>query len=481
MNRLNYHAGVLCLCFLIVSCSSPLLNETDPGGSGGGIGGSGFTSYSVGTLTGFGSVFINGNRFDTTTAEFTVNGQAAAQSQLRVGMQLTAEVDFDTAAADQVDYTAVLIGPVSSAPDATGQLRVLNQPVVIGASTVLDSLVLADLVPNRAIEISGIADANGTLIASYVRPAINSELQIAGTVSAVNDNQQRITVRDVTVVLEQADLSPLNGIPLAVGTPVIVTASANQFDTPSNTLFASSIAPGTAIEPAEDARIELAGFVQTFDSSTSFSIAGVQITTTAATQYQTVDGLPLEATAVAVNSLIEIEGRFLSSGVVDAQRIVVLPVENTELVGQLEAIDASNRSVTILGVSVRTTSVTRFSGDDSSTMNFDSLRVGDYAEIDAAFTSSGLLATKIEIDEIDDEALLEGPVTRLDASQRQVEIAGVSIFYDDDTEFEFDQDTGDQEVDEQSFLNAVSVGTIVKAKWETFSSVAVPVDELEIE
>ncbi|MBX2878953.1 MAG: hypothetical protein KTR32_03420 [Granulosicoccus sp.] len=484
MIRMNYIAVLLCFGFLLSSCSSSstdILEETDPGGSGGGIGGSGITSFSVGTLTGFGSVFINGNRFDTTSAEFMINGQPAAQSQLRVGMQLTAEVDFNTAAADQVDYAAVLIGPITQAVDATGQLRVLNQPVVIGANTVLDSLVLTELVPDRAIEISGVTDANGNLIASYIRPATSSELQIAGTVRSVGDNQQRITVRNISVVVEQADLSPLNGMPIALNASVIVRAPANQFDVTTNTLIASSIAAATSVTPAENARLELTGFVQTFDGLTSFSVDGLQITTTGSTRYESVDGLPLEVTAVSLNSLIEVEGIFLSNGVIDAQRIVVLPVENSELTGRIESIDTSERSVTILGIPVRTTPLTRFSGEDNGTMNFESLRVGDYAEIDAAYTPPGLLATKIEIDDFDEEASLEGPVTRVDTAHRQIEIVGISIVFDDDTEFEIDQNDNEQEVNEQNFLNAVSVGTIVEAKWKVFSSILVPVDELEID
>ena len=484
MNRLNLHAIVLCVSLSIGGCYSTgtdLLDETSPGGSGGGIGGSGVISYSVGTLTGFGSVLINGSRFDTTTADFLVNGQPAVQNQLRVGMQLTAQVDFDTAAADQVDYTAALIGPIDSAPDVSGRFQVLSRTIVIGAGTVLDSLISTDLVPGRAIEISGVTDANGDLIASYIRPAVNSELQVAGTVSSVGDNQQRITVRNINITLEQADVSSLNGTPLAPGTAVIVTAMANQYNASTNTLTASSVAPGISIAQTEDARIELTGFVQTFDSVSSFSVDGLQVTTSTATQYEAVDGLVLDASAVFINSLIEVEGRFLSTGAVEAERIVVLPVENTELVGRLEAIDSGAKTVMILGVPVQATTVTRFSGDNDGTMNFEALRVGDYAEIDAAFTSTGLLATKIEIDEADDEASLEGPVTQIVVDQRRIEIAGVSIVFNDETEFEVDQGETEQEVDELTFINALSVGIIVKAKWKTFTSVEIPVDELEIE
>lgn len=469
------------MVFICTSCGLNLSDDMDPTGSGGGIGGSGVTSYSVGTLTGFGSVFINGNRFDTTTANFLVNGQPAGQDQLRVGMQLTAEVNFDDAFAEAVNYSAAFIGPVTSAPDINGRFTVLNQAVVINASTVLDSITFIEIVPGQSIEVSGVSDANGNFRASYIRRATQSALQVAGKVSAADNNQQRITVRNISVSLDQADVSAFSGESIVPGDSVIVSASVDQYDAINNSLVASSVTPDIAISPAEDARIELAGFVQAFNSASSFSIDGLQISTNTSTQFEAVDGTALNASAVSLNSLIEVEGRFLPTGVIEAQRIVVLPVENTELVGRLEAIDSGAKAITVLGVTVQITPLTRFSSDSDSTENFDALRVGDYAEIDAAFMSTGLLATKIEIDDADDEASLEGPVTQIDANQRRIEIVGLFVEFNGDTEFEIDQNDNEQEVNEQTFLNAVSIGTTVKAKWEMFSSVTVPADELEIE
>jgi len=51
-----------------------------------GTGGTGSPLYSQGSITGFGSVILNGVKFDDTQASVQINGQGADASQLRLGM-----------------------------------------------------------------------------------------------------------------------------------------------------------------------------------------------------------------------------------------------------------------------------------------------------------------------------------------------------------------------------------------------------------
>ena len=60
--------------------------------AGGGVGG---TGISVGTITGFGSVFVNGVEFDTSGASITVDGTPASESDLGIGMVVAVEGAFN--------------------------------------------------------------------------------------------------------------------------------------------------------------------------------------------------------------------------------------------------------------------------------------------------------------------------------------------------------------------------------------------------
>ncbi|MFU8765483.1 MAG: DUF5666 domain-containing protein, partial [Haliea sp.] len=118
-----------------VAVSSP----PPTGGGGGGIGGSGQSTTSSGTIDGFGSIFVNGVRFDTDDAEVIVNGEVRGEEALRLGMVVlvSGEVDDDgvTGTAQRVLYDNELKGPISAiqiAPDGNSKLlTVLGVNVIV--------------------------------------------------------------------------------------------------------------------------------------------------------------------------------------------------------------------------------------------------------------------------------------------------------------------------------------------------------------
>ncbi len=56
------------------------------GDSGGGTATPVGSSSTVGVLTGFGSVFVNGVEFETSGADISVDGTSASENELEVGM-----------------------------------------------------------------------------------------------------------------------------------------------------------------------------------------------------------------------------------------------------------------------------------------------------------------------------------------------------------------------------------------------------------
>ena len=82
-----------------------------------------------GTITGFGSVFVNGVRFDTSSAAFTINGKPGTQADLRVGHVVTIHAHRDDAGrstADRIDFDDLVKGPVDSVDAAAGTLVVMG-------------------------------------------------------------------------------------------------------------------------------------------------------------------------------------------------------------------------------------------------------------------------------------------------------------------------------------------------------------------
>lgn len=157
------------------------------GGSGGGIGGTGVndpnvtdtelreTDLSLGRITGFGSVIIGGTTFNTDTADIVVSGVPANESSLRVGMTVSAAVNFAQQTASRIEYLPQVIGPVESvelaepADNANGRFQILGRSIRFTDSVVLDGLSAEDIAEGVVLEVSGTVDASDTLSASYVR------------------------------------------------------------------------------------------------------------------------------------------------------------------------------------------------------------------------------------------------------------------------------------------------------------------------
>jgi len=178
------------------------------GGGGGssqsaGIGGTGVTTargYVQGKVTGFGSIFVNGDKFNTDTSNFIVDGLVnPSQDDLAIGMIVTLEVETEdgvfTGKAFEVVYDDEVQGPVAAIPEevpgsggSKKTFDVFGQKVTIDdTETVFDGTSFADLDFNDVVEISGFRTSANEINASYVEwketLKNGSEVELRGTIS----------------------------------------------------------------------------------------------------------------------------------------------------------------------------------------------------------------------------------------------------------------------------------------------------------
>jgi Domain of unknown function (DUF5666) len=145
----------------------------------GGVGqdGTGATpdTRTTGVVTGFGSVIVNGIRFDTANASISVDGTAGrSQDDLRVGMvvDVTGNVaaDGSTGTATSVVFESVLRGNIDEAPLARS-FKVLGQTVRFDDATVTDAgLDSRELRAGDRLLVSGLRAPDGTLRATWMAP-----------------------------------------------------------------------------------------------------------------------------------------------------------------------------------------------------------------------------------------------------------------------------------------------------------------------
>ena len=157
------------------------------GGGGGdtaGVGTGGTGSFSVGTVTGFGSVFVNGVRYEDNGARLvdddgTVKVLGTDDNPLKVGMvvEVTGSVDDSgtVRSATQIAYGAEIKGPVTAVDAAAGTFNVFGITVRSTATTVYDNIGgVAALTTGNVVEVHGQPDTNGRIVATYVEREANS-------------------------------------------------------------------------------------------------------------------------------------------------------------------------------------------------------------------------------------------------------------------------------------------------------------------
>ena len=128
----------------------------------------GFKDLALGPITGFGSVWVGGDRYDTDDAEFYHDDDMATQADFEIGMFVKVVGDFDDGRADIVSYDEDIKGPLDEIklgePDGD-ILVVVGQDVLITPNTHWDdNLQISDLIAGLdVLEVSGFRRDTDTL------------------------------------------------------------------------------------------------------------------------------------------------------------------------------------------------------------------------------------------------------------------------------------------------------------------------------
>ena len=182
------------------------------GGNGGSsaVGASGSSagsSFAAGAIAGFGSVIVNGVRFDDSKANVSDDdGQVADSSGLRLGMQVEIEggavSDDGTGAraeAAEIRVGSELVGPVSAVNSAAKSLVVLGQTVLVLDTTVFDDRLVggfAAISVGTVLEVHGTRDAStGAITATRIEPSTAAGgLKLRGPIAALDTAAKTFTI-----------------------------------------------------------------------------------------------------------------------------------------------------------------------------------------------------------------------------------------------------------------------------------------------
>jgi len=399
-------------------------------GQNAGIEGTG--SGQSGAISGFGSIFVNGIEFDTSNADIFIDGQPATESQLDIGMQVavtsTPEANSGTQqVAARVIHLSQVAGTLQAIDAVNETVQIAGQPVHINHDTILTAangsrIALDDLNIGDNVLCSAYIDNDANFVATYLRvqSASSSAVTLSGLVRDLNLSTSNFRINTQTVnysggVVDQTAAVLANQVYVQVrGT---LSGTGNPVIAQNVTTIERSL--GTPGSPAA-----ITGIITLFSDTGDFRINGQPIDADAAT---------FENTGVnaANNQIISVTGQLDSSGVLMASQARVTTSSPVRIIASVDSVTATQ--LVLFNQSVSTRADT-FYLDRSSLgqrqFNLSAVTAGQTVYL-GIFTGpeNSLTAQVIERLSLTSptESLLGGPVQSVDAGNRQIVIAGITV------------------------------------------------------
>jgi hypothetical protein len=416
-------------------------------------------------IGGFGSVIVNGVRYDTSGTEVRIEDRAGTVAELRVGQVVRIEAQVDDkggATAKLIEQHRLLQGTVQSVNAAAGTITVAGQVVKVDDDTSFDDSIargsLDGIKVGDRVEVHGFASSSGQARATRIEKADAGDLEVEakGLVSALDTVARRFRVGTLNVDYSTATLEGFGTEGIRAGDFVEVKGREMLAD---GTLKASRVHKEDGRTPGQSGtESEVEGLVTRFVSATDFDVAGQKVTTTSATTYTggTASDLKLDVK-------VEAEGKLDASGTLVAAKVVFKRSSSVRLTATVEGVDTAAGTVKALGLTIVVDATTRKEDKESDDHFFalGDLRSGDWIDVRGYPDPAGsgrIIATRLEREDRQDTTELRGRAESLAAPR--FKIAGVNIeTIPATTKFE----DGEQDIDSATFFARAS-GLVVDVR-----------------
>jgi hypothetical protein len=370
---------------------------------GGGVVGSGGTGapdtgYSVGTVSGFGSVIVDGVAFDDLHARIVSETAPGVDSpaEVRLGERV-AVASTQAGVASRIRIETALSGPVASAP-SKGRFTLLGQTVTINAASGMGPttqfgggyLRASDIAVGDSVDVNGLLVQQGsTWIVSATRidklPAPPAYLRVTGVVAALAGSTSFV-LGDLAVDAGGATLLP-TGSMLANGQAVTVLALPAAY-VASGAGAPRLLAAQVRMASLQPSSVEgyLSGSISALDTTgKTFSLGAQRVSYSGAT-FSPAGAVPANGSYVQVRGTVGSDGTLVATSVdVRDSRTE----DDSELSGNIVAFDSVAKTFTVRGVSVDA-SVATLQGCPAA-----GLANGLYVHVTGMLASSGVAATSV--------------------------------------------------------------------------------------
>ncbi len=393
-----------CTLALLVSC-----------GGGGGVGSGGTGATASGTVTGFGSVIVDGVRFDDSKASVSIersaddNSNGGARAEVKLGHQLVFSFDGkneNEGVARSISIEPTLIGLMTAkAPDGStitvlGREIAINTNAANGPVTVLERS-LSTIGVGTQVEVHAVAggSASSGLLATRVEVTTSLPLRVSGVISGVStaSGVTSMSVAGVIVLVPTGASVVPAGTTLTNGQSVAVFADRFGFNEVTSALTASRVR--VAVRKAGTVDDYLGGVITNLnETAKTFTLGGLTVS------YKLAVISPSTATLVNNVTYVRVRGSLSSNGQqLEASKVQLRSAESeAELHGNIAAFTPAASASAPATFTLRDVVVSLPAGvtpDFSRCSGVSALADGLFVEVEGATTATGVTATSIKCED----------------------------------------------------------------------------------
>lgn len=362
----------------------------------------------VGTVTGLGSVIVDGVRHDDSAArtEISRHGGDTEVGDARIGHRVSLEFAADSAGTQVLQRIELLPSVVGRVSERTGDtLGVLGQTITVNGDPLLGPVTafeapltgVADVSLGDALEVHALAQRTGSsptdvrLVATRIeRRSALAGVRVSGTVAeagVVTGAVRSFRLGALKVQVPSTAAVVPADIEWLAGRPVTVYATEAGFDPATLTLVAERVqfTPAGHVVTSELRRAGLVGGW----TGTAFVLDGVNLLVDADTAVLPAGALLGNGAYVQATAALNTAGQWRA---IRIERLGA-PTVSGELRGTLDDWVASAGTFSLRDTKVAVTATTRLDLDDCRAT---ALADGLYVEVKGVSTAQGLTATSIE-------------------------------------------------------------------------------------
>jgi len=421
------------------------------------------SSISMGVISGFGSVFLNGVEYDTITeVVVTFAGQSIPFEDLDVGDVIVLSKSTsgsESTELTEIEVVTLAIGPIQSFTTTSASetvYRVLEQNIIATPLTFID----ADLVVNDVVAVSGLRNRDGDIVASkiYRLPDDTDTNRVRGVISDLDLANAKFNLGDFTVHLAD-DISTDD-----LADDVMVEVEINS----GSTVVAITIVD-TADLFQENTQLEFKAQIKAESDEELTLVTGLipEIIAPLSDDITVTDGSQSDLVA---GKWILVSGSFDENEQLILSGIKLLDGNLESIAGVITALDISKGTVAIAGVEYNINNFTLKQDASDSAKHFfglEDLQVGDSIELISANNGSERILqklTRVNDTAFDQSTTIKGLVESI--SETGLSLQGVMITFNDATKVTNTNSSDSEDnaqTSVQTFLASLSLGDYVEA------------------